>query len=105
ATQRVLEYAGAHVRPVNSAARAHEAFEIRRPDVIVTDIGMPGEDGYALLAGIRETERQQRTSRVPAVAVTAFAGSEDRQRALAAGFDEHLPKPVDAGQLIAVLTR
>ena len=71
--------------------------------MIVADIGMPGEDGYALLTGLRRTEQEQRTTRVPAVAVTAFARSEDRHRALAAGFDEHLPKPIDPERLIAVL--
>jgi CheY-like chemotaxis protein len=105
ATQRLLEQAGAQVRAVNSGLNAHEAFEIRRPDVIVADIGMPGEDGYALLTGLRQTEKEQRTNRVPAVAVTAFARSEDRHRALAAGFDEHLPKPIDPERLIAVLRR
>jgi CheY-like chemotaxis protein/anti-sigma regulatory factor (Ser/Thr protein kinase) len=105
ATQRLLEQAGAQVRAVNSGAFAHEAFEIRRPDVIVADIGMPGEDGYALLTALRRTEQEQRTARVPAVAVTAFARTEDRQRALASGFDEHLPKPVDPEQLIAALRR
>jgi two-component system CheB/CheR fusion protein len=103
ATQRLLEQRGARVRAVRSAANAHEAFEIRRPDVIVADVGMPGEDGYALLTALRRTEQEQQTARVPAVAVTAFARGEDRQRALAAGFDEHLPKPVDPEQLIAVI--
>ena len=102
-TRRLLERHGAQVRSVNSAASAHEAFAIRRPDVIVADIGMPGEDGYALLRGLRHTEQEQQTARVPAIAVTAFARGEDRQSALAAGFDEHLPKPVDPDRLVAVL--
>ncbi|MGH8170126.1 MAG: response regulator [Steroidobacteraceae bacterium] len=104
-TQRLLEQHGAQVRSVSSATHAHEAFEIRRPDVIVADIGMPGEDGYTLLRGLRRTEKEQQTARVPAIAVTAFARSEDRQNALAAGFDEHLPKPVDPDQLIAVVAQ
>jgi two-component system CheB/CheR fusion protein len=104
-TRRLLEQHGAQVRSVNLAASAHEAFAIRRPDVIVADIGMPGEDGYDLLRGLRHTEQEQQTARVPAVAVTAFARSEDRQRALAAGFDEHLPKPVDPDRLIAVIAQ
>ncbi|MGH8255600.1 MAG: hybrid sensor histidine kinase/response regulator, partial [Steroidobacteraceae bacterium] len=104
-TRRLLEQHGAQVRSVSSAANAHEAFGIRRPDVIVADIGMPGEDGYALLRGLRHTEQEQQTARVPAIAVTAFARGEDRQSALAAGFDEHLPKPVDPDRLIAVLAQ
>jgi PAS domain S-box-containing protein len=105
ATQRLLEQHGAQVRAVSSAANAHEAFEIRRPDVIVADIGMPGEDGYALLTRLRRIELERQTARVPAVAVTAFARSEDRQRALTAGFDDHLPKPVDPEQLIVVVAQ
>ncbi len=105
ATQRLLEQEGAQVRAVNSAVNAHEAFGIRRPDVIVADIGMPGEDGYTVLTGLRRTEQEQGTARVPAVAVTAFARSEDRQHALAAGFDEHLPKPLDPERLIAVVAQ
>ncbi|HEY3731234.1 MAG TPA: ATP-binding protein, partial [Steroidobacteraceae bacterium] len=104
-TQRLLEQSGAQVRAVNSAVNAQEAFEIRRPDVIVADIGMPGEDGYELLKSLRHTEQEQHTARVPAIAVTAFARSEDRQSALAAGFDDHLPKPVDPDRLIAAIAQ
>ena len=103
ATMRTLERQGAHVRAADSAAGAREAFAIRRPDIIVADIGMPDEDGYALLTKIRLTEEAQHTARVPAVAVTALARSEDRERALAAGYDEHLPKPVDPERLARVL--
>ncbi len=104
-TQRLFEQHAAQVRAVGSAANAHQAFEIRRPDVIVADIGMPGEDGYALLTRVRRTEQEQQIARVPAVAVTAFARGEDRQLALAAGFDEHLPKPVDPERLIAMVAQ
>jgi CheY-like chemotaxis protein/anti-sigma regulatory factor (Ser/Thr protein kinase) len=103
ATALMLEQHGAQVRAVSSAARASEAFEIRRPDVIVADVGMPDEDGYALLRRLRSREQEQNWKRVPAVAVTAFARTEDRQLALAAGFDEHLPKPVDPARLVSVL--
>ena len=103
ATELSLEKNGARVRAVESAARAHEAYATRRPDVIVADIGMPNEDGYALIARIRRTEQAQHAARVPAVAVTAFARNEDRERALAAGFDEHLSKPVDCERLVCVL--
>jgi CheY-like chemotaxis protein len=105
ATQRLLEQAGAQVRAVSSGAGAHEAFGIRRPNVMVADIGMPGEDGYALLKSLRLTEKEQGTERVPAIAATAFAREEDRQRALAAGFDEHLSKPLDPERLIVLVAQ
>jgi CheY-like chemotaxis protein/two-component sensor histidine kinase len=105
ATERLLEQYGAQVRASSSAAGAREAFEIRRPDVIIADIGMPGEDGNELLASIRVIEREQGTARVPAVAVTAFARAEDRDRAIAAGFDVHVPKPVDPDGLVAILVK
>jgi signal transduction histidine kinase/CheY-like chemotaxis protein len=105
ATERLLEQCGAEVRAVNSAERAREAFEIRRPDVIVADIGMPDEDGNALLVSLRHIEMEQQSPRVPAVAVTAFARSEDRQRALDSGFDDHLPKPVDPERLVTLLAQ
>jgi CheY-like chemotaxis protein len=66
---------------------------------------MPTEDGYSLLRALRAAEREQNLSRLPAVAVTAFARSEDRERALAAGFDEHLPKPVDPERLVELVAR
>jgi CheY-like chemotaxis protein len=105
ATGRLLEQYGARVRASSGAAGAREAFEIRRPDVIIADIGMPGEDGNELLASIRSIEREQGTARIPAVAVTAFARAEDRDRAIAAGFDAHLPKPVDPDRLVALLMK
>jgi two-component system CheB/CheR fusion protein len=101
----LLEQRGATVRSVNSAAQAREALTTRRPDVIIADIGMPDEDGYAFLEAIRRSELEQDLSPVPAVAVTAFARAEDRETALAAGFNEHLSKPVDPEKLIAVLAQ
>jgi two-component system CheB/CheR fusion protein len=105
ATRRLLAQYGATVRAVGSAGEAREALERRRPDVIVADVGMPDEDGYMLIAQLRRVEQEQRTPRVPAIAVTAFARSEDRERALAAGFDAHLAKPVEPEQLIGLLTQ
>ena len=76
---------------------------------MILDIGLPAEDGYSLIARIRELETAQDLSRVPAIALTAFARGEDRQRALAAGFQRHLAKPVDQAELVdavsAVLPR
>ena len=105
AMRQFLESAGARVRVATSAASAREAMELHCPDVMVCDIGLPGEDGYQLLASIRKREGEWHTARVGAVAVTAFARENDRRRALEAGFDEHVPKPVDPGQLIDVLAR
>jgi two-component system CheB/CheR fusion protein len=101
--RRLLEQYGAAVRAVSSAALAREEFERHRPGMIVADIAMPDEDGYALIAQLRRLEESQRTARVPALALTAFARSTDRERALAAGFDAHLTKPVDTDELIRVL--
>jgi CheY-like chemotaxis protein len=75
-TALLLGQHGAAVRQASSAAEARAAFESRRPQVIVADIGLPQEDGYALLRGLRRTEQEQRITRVPALAVTAFARSE-----------------------------
>jgi CheY-like chemotaxis protein len=105
AEQLLLEGAGAQVRSATCAALAVEAFAARRPDVIVADIGMPDEDGYSMMKRLRQVEQEQRTKRVPAIAVTAFARAEDRQRALAAGFDDHLPKPINPDLLITTIAR
>ncbi len=95
--QRLLEGHGAKVRAVESVAAARDAIEMRGPHLIVSDIGLPGEDGYALIRYVRALPR-----RIPALAVTAFARPEDRQHALEAGFDEHLSKPVDPDRLLHV---
>ncbi len=105
AEQHLLQAAGAHVRTAASAAAAREAFALGRPDVIVCDIGLPDEDGYVFMRSIRALEREAQADPVLAVAVTAFVRREDRQRALAAGFNEHLPKPVDPALLIELLGR
>jgi len=103
ATEALLKQYGANVRSVESAARARAVLAEWRPDAIVADIGMPHEDGYAFLAARRRLEQQQNLPRIPAVAVTAFARPEDRDRAIAAGFDHHLPKPLDGEKLAAAL--
>jgi CheY-like chemotaxis protein len=71
-------------------------------DVLLADIGMPGEDGYALIEKIRGAEAAQ-VSSIPAAALTAFARAEDRQRALQAGFQLHLAKPIDPLSLVAAV--
>ncbi|HEY1610600.1 MAG TPA: response regulator, partial [Paraburkholderia sp.] len=105
ATERLLRQWGVRVRAVGSAAEARNEYNSRRPDAILADIGMPDEDGYALLEKIREFERGLGQARVPAIALTAFARGPDRERARAAGFDEHLAKPVDAAKLEGALAK
>ena len=102
---RLLRQNGAQVRAVGSAAAAREAYEKKRPDVIVCDIGLPDEDGYAFMQTLRAAEKAEGRARIPALALTAFAGAMDRRRALEAGFDDHLAKPVDAERLITVLAK
>ena len=83
--------------PAASAAEALAALRRHRPDVLVCDIGMPGEDGYALLSRVRALAAEE-GGLVPAVALTAYARADDRRRALAAGYQVHLAKPVDPGR-------
>jgi len=100
--QAVLEQCGAEVMTCASTSEAIEALAEFKPDVLVSDIGMPDEDGYVLIEKIRalETESQKR---IPAVALTAYARVEDRLRALAAGFNMHIPKPVEPAELTMVI--
>jgi CheY-like chemotaxis protein len=74
----------------------------RPPHVLVSDIGMAGEDGYALIRALRARPRE-RGGAIPAIALTAFARPEDRARALAAGYQAHLAKPLDAPELVAAI--
>jgi len=99
-----LGHSGALVEPAASAGEALDALRRRRPDVLVCDIGMPGEDGYALLARVRDLTAEE-GGLVPAVALTAYARAEDRGRALAAGYQVHLAKPVDPDELISLVAR
>jgi two-component system CheB/CheR fusion protein len=99
-TCALLETRGAQLHAVESACAAREAYMLHRPDIIVSDIGLPGEDGYALLQRIRALERERGGSRVPALALTAFAREVDRHRAFEAGYDAHLAKPVDPDRLL-----
>ncbi len=99
---RTLSECGAQVLIADSTAAAIDALERERPDVMLADIGMPGEDGYALIARVRGLP-PERGGRTPAAALTAYARAEDRMRALRAGFQTHLPKPVKAAELITVI--
>jgi PAS domain S-box-containing protein len=99
---RLLSESGARVQAVGTAAAALEQFLNQRPDILVSDIGLPGEDGYSLIERIRALPHSQGAG-VPAIALTAFARSEDRTRALQAGFQAHVVKPVEPAELVATV--
>lgn len=94
----------ANVTAVSSAGEAIRAITRKRPDVLVSDIAMPDEDGYGLIEKIRLLERG-RSDIIPAVAITAYAKDEDRERALSSGFQIYLAKPVELTELISVVAR
>ncbi|MBU1351546.1 MAG: response regulator [Gammaproteobacteria bacterium] len=101
----VLTDEGATVRVANSYQAAIAQFEHAWPELLVSDIGLPGKDGYDLIAKVREMESQENRPRTRAIALTAFARPQDRDRALAAGFDRHLGKPLQPYALLHELTR
>jgi signal transduction histidine kinase/ActR/RegA family two-component response regulator len=94
---------GADASGASSVREAVDAIASERPDVVVSDIAMPDEDGFAFLRALRTQEAERGEAPLPVAALTAFARPEDRQRALAAGFDAHLAKPVDAEKLCATI--
>jgi PAS domain S-box-containing protein len=94
----VLQGAGARVLSASTAREAIDRATDLRPDVLVTDLGLPGEDGYVLLARIRELFPE-----IPAVALTAYARTADRDRVLKAGFQHHIIKPVDPQHLVDLI--
>lgn len=100
--ERVLTECKAQVLVAATAETALPAIERDRPDVLVSDIGMPGVDGYELLRRVRALG-EARGGKLPAIALTAFARSEDRTRALRAGFQVHVSKPVEPSELIATV--
>jgi signal transduction histidine kinase/CheY-like chemotaxis protein len=100
----VLGQSGAEVVTASSTVEALDALQRARPHVLVSDLSMPGDDGYALLHRVRALGLD-REGRVPAVALTAFARAEDRARALAAGYAVHVSKPVEPAKLVEVVAR
>jgi signal transduction histidine kinase/CheY-like chemotaxis protein len=97
----LLERGGARVRTAESAAQALDAIRQDQPDLLISDIAMPLEDGYRMMRRLRAMEEGARL-RLPAIALTAYASDEDSRRARAAGFDAHLSKPVDPTRLVEV---
>ena len=98
--QRVLEGQSAKVTLLSSAESALEELERVRPQLIISDVGMPGTDGYQFMRTLRA--REGREERIPALALTAFARPEDRKRSLLAGYQAHLAKPFDMAELLLV---
>jgi CheY-like chemotaxis protein len=97
-----LAQGGAEVRTAVSAPEALAACDEWRPDVLVADIGMPGEDGYTLMKKLRARE-SERGGHIPAIALTAYARGEDRRRALSVGYEIYVPKPFDPIELLAAV--
>jgi len=98
----VLERSGARVTAVGSGAEAFSSFTASPPDVVVSDIEMPEENGYDLIRRLRGLPAE-RGGRIPAAALTAYARVEDRMQALRAGFQHHVSKPVQPAELVAVV--
>ena len=98
-----LRVSGASVYAVDSAREALRTLNSFKPDVLLSDIGLPVESGYDLIRQVRELPTEFK--KIPAVALTAFATEKDRQRALAAGFQVHLAKPVEPQALVEVIEK
>lgn len=94
----------ANVTAVSSAGEAIQAIRQQRPDVLVSDIAMPDEDGYGLIEKVRSLDTAETLS-IPAVAITAYAKEEDRERALSSGFQIYLAKPIELRELVSVVAR
>jgi PAS domain S-box-containing protein len=98
----VLKECGSEVITSRSVAEALVALEQHKPDILISDLGMPDEDGYSLISKIRALP-SERGGQIPAAALTAYARAEDRMRVLRSGFQFHLPKPVDSAELVTVV--
>lgn len=102
----LLESHGASVRAADSGKAALAAIEASRPQVLLSDIGMPEMDGFALIETIRSCELSDRLpahARVIAMALTAFTSQKDKRRCLSAGFQSHIAKPVDVQTLLQAI--
>ena len=97
-----FEQYGAKVSAVASAREGLEVLQRAPPDVLICDIGLPGEDGHEFIRKVRALEAD-RGGRIPALALTSYAGPGDRRKALAAGFDLHVPKPAEPAELVAMV--
>ena len=100
----LLEICGAHVTSADSAEKGAELLIRAKPDIVVTDLAMPGQDGFAFLKRIQSIENEHNW-RIPVAALTAYAGIEDEKKALEAGFEAYVRKPVDPAKLVSELAR
>lgn len=100
--ETVLSIYGVQVESAESAAEALEKIKLRKPDVLVSDIGLPGEDGYDLIRKVRSLSEREGGG-VPAIALTGYVSVQDRNLALDAGFQDHVPKPVNPNLLLKLL--
>jgi len=101
--KEILEQRGAHVAAAASAEEGFRLFKIERPDVLLTDIAMPAEDGYSLLRRLRAEEARNGLRRTPAAAITAYGREEDKSRLTAAGFDTYLAKPLEPAAVVRLV--
>jgi CheY-like chemotaxis protein len=95
---------GADVKTCASSTDALATVKSWKPDCIVSDLGMPGEDGYELIKKVRALGKKD-GGKIPAIALTGFAGPHDKMQAIAAGYQTHIPKPVDLGDLTSEIVR
>ena len=100
----VLKEAGAKVTAVGSASEALQLLSTTPFDILLSDIGMPKMDGYALIREIRKS-RDDRGRNLPAIALTAYAGEYEQREAIVSGFQTHLAKPVDPAEIVTVVAR
>ncbi|HKE04945.1 MAG TPA: response regulator [Blastocatellia bacterium] len=98
----MLAQGGAEVRTSVSVTEALAVCDEWRPDILISDIGMPGEDGYMLIKKLRARESES-GGHIPAIALTAYGRQEDRRRALSVGYESHIPKPIEPVELLAAV--
>lgn len=100
--REVLQECGSEVITARSAAEALLSISTNQPNILISDLGMPDEDGYSLISKVRSLPADE-GGQIPAAALTAYARAEDRLRVLAAGFQFHLPKPIDSAELVTIV--
>jgi CheY-like chemotaxis protein len=98
----MLEDSGGVVTATATVAAALSALEVVQPDVLLSDLSLPGRDGYDFIRSVRELDAAHGGS-IPAIALTAYASTEDRERVMAAGFQKYLAKPIDLPELLAAI--